>query len=275
MTANQIAYQNMLENRRSNLAREQETARHNMVQERQTDVVNTETQRNNLRLEALKAQSNEYTHFDNLAQRRSVARTASNLLAETSRHNKAAEELSSLELSSLNEYRDSSLREAGRHNLATENLTAQELLERNRSNRASEGLRSQELSELSRHNRAQEGIGYISAYASRDQAAAALENARTNLRNSNTQEYRARIEAETAGHQQRLLSQQTKLAGAQSQFTQMQAQELPSLYTSQQFNNYGSGTHHITGAVSDLWGIGTSFFPGKSVKQQGATMGFK
>lgn len=271
MTANQIAYQNMLENRRANLVKEQETARHNIVQERQADFENVETRRNNMRLEALKAQSNEFTHFDNLANRRSIAKTASNLLAETARHNKAAEDLSSLELSSLNEYRDSTLRETNRHNVATEGLTAQELSERSRSNRANEGLRASELVELSRHNRTQEGIGYMNAYANRSQAAASLQNAQANLRNSNTQEYRARIEAETAGYQQRLLSAQTKLTGTQSDFSQMQTSELPSLYTSQQFNNYSSGSHHITGAVKDLWGIGTSFFPTGT----GASIGFK
>lgn len=98
MTSNQVAYQNMLEQRRSNVARETETSYHNRN-------VEGETGRHNLITEGV----------------------MQGTLLETSRHNYATEN-----------YYASELLERHRHNYATELLTGRDISERKRHNIASE-----------------------------------------------------------------------------------------------------------------------------------------
>lgn len=125
MTANQIAYQKVLEDKRSHLAGEVETNRSNLANEELKRQQNVETNRSNLVNENLKSQQN----------------------AETARSNRANE--------SLQQQRNDETR---RSNLANEALTGQRNAEQARSNRANESIAYATLSETSRANRANEDI---------------------------------------------------------------------------------------------------------------------
>lgn len=98
MTANQIAYQNLLETSRSNLARETETNRANLAQEA-------------LKLQDLQEQARHNIVYEHETNRANVARET-----ETHRANRAAE----IETNRSNLAREL---EANRHNVAQESLT--------------------------------------------------------------------------------------------------------------------------------------------------------
>lgn len=98
MTANQIAYQNLLETSRSNLARETETNRANLAQEA-------------LRLQDLQEQARHNVVYEQETHRANVARET-----ETHRANRASE----VETNRSNLAKEL---EANRHNVAQENLT--------------------------------------------------------------------------------------------------------------------------------------------------------
>jgi hypothetical protein len=122
MTANQIAWQNMLESRRSNRAREAETNRANLATEGETKRANLakegETNRHNLATEGIAILGHQ----------------------ETVRSNKVKE------------------KETNRHNLATEKVAAGTLTENVRHNKATEGIAAGTLTETVRHNKANEQV---------------------------------------------------------------------------------------------------------------------
>lgn len=68
MTANQIAYQNMLESKRSNVAKETETQRHNIRNEDIDSSKLSETARHNLSTEGLESKKQSETKRHNIAQ---------------------------------------------------------------------------------------------------------------------------------------------------------------------------------------------------------------
>lgn len=167
MTNNQIQYANLLETKRSNLAREAETKRHNIADE-------TETHRANVVREDV-----AYKTLDETVRHNQAGETiAMDTLAETKRHNIATEE-----------HNRNVLAETSRHNKAQESIGYQQislgyaqLAEQSRANKASEALRHETNMitnasnvfrnlETSRHNRATEknqiSVAQIQAGASR------------------------------------------------------------------------------------------------------------
>lgn len=141
MTANQIAYQNMLEARRSNQARELENSRHNLATEAHNTSALAETIRSNKANEALGRESNVIKW---------------NTLQETQRSNLANELL----ISQRNA-------ETARHNVAVES-------EAERANKAAESTKTfaamtqaanfkQQLAETKRHNQETEKIQTVQA----------------------------------------------------------------------------------------------------------------
>lgn len=84
MTANQIAYWNMMESKRSNLARERETYRSNVARE-------TETHRNNTATEALTGLRDAETKRNNLARLAEEKRNNIARLAEDERTHRVKE----------------------------------------------------------------------------------------------------------------------------------------------------------------------------------------
>lgn len=111
MTANQIAYQVLLENRRANLAREGETARSNVSREMETHRYNVAY------IDELRRQ-----HRNSEGIQRAVA-------MENARHNRALEEANVMDL-----------RERRRHNIAQDLLGIQHENEVNRANKERERI---------------------------------------------------------------------------------------------------------------------------------------
>lgn len=170
MTANQIAYWNLQETKRTNRAREvlqadqqAETHRSNVSNEeikRTSNAINQqnvdETKRANVARETETARSNraqEYeTHRSNIAreletQRSNLANEAlkSQTNQETERSNRANEQIKS-----------QSNRETVRHNVQTEHIDMFKAAEAQRHNYATEQVESAKASESQRHNRAVE-----------------------------------------------------------------------------------------------------------------------
>lgn len=131
MTANQIAYQNMLENVRSNQAREQEQNRTNVANEDLRLQELREAQRHNVTTETETNRSNLAKELEN--NRHNVATES-----ETARHNVVTEQ------------------EAGRHNRVTENTANTVARETERHNRAAESTANTVARETARHNKTTE-----------------------------------------------------------------------------------------------------------------------
>lgn len=153
MTRNQILYQEQQERARSNRAnetltsaRDAETARSNLANERETNRANvareTETQRSNLAREF-------ETNRSNLVREAETSRSNLARELETNRANVAKEG----ETHRSNVARE---RETNRSNLAGELLRSRELAESTRTHLANEGLRSAEIQEIQRANQARE-----------------------------------------------------------------------------------------------------------------------
>lgn len=109
MTANQIAYQKMSEERRHNKVSENETARHNFADEAIRETANIETHRSNVINENETMRSNKAREAE--TNRANIARET-----ETHRTNVANESLRGAELD-----------ETKRHNTVSENLTAKSI----------------------------------------------------------------------------------------------------------------------------------------------------
>lgn len=152
MTANQIAYQNLLETQRANVVKENENARSNMARE-------YETNRSNLANEAIARERNAETQRANLAsefQKKSE-------LEETKRANQAREV------------------ETNRANLANEEIKRATNTETAKHNRAMESLGYAQLNETAAHNRAVEEIS----------ATGNIVNFQTGMANAQAREYAA------------------------------------------------------------------------------------
>lgn len=145
MTQNQIAYWNLQETTRHNVAGENETQRHNVVTEfetgrhnratEQVSILNLqESQRHNIATEAISRDSLNET------KRHNVANEQYNIssLAETTRHNLSGERETQRHNKMGELYSMTSLSEQQRHNLATEMLNSASLNETGRHNRATE-----------------------------------------------------------------------------------------------------------------------------------------
>lgn len=116
MTANQIAYQVFLENRRSNLAREGETARSNVSREMETHRYNVE-------------------YIDELRRQHRNSEGISRAMAmENARHNRAVEEANIMDI-----------RGRIRHNIAQDAETRRANEEIRRANKRREELREREV----------------------------------------------------------------------------------------------------------------------------------
>lgn len=148
MTANQIAYQNMLEARRTNRAKEIETQRSNLAKEAEN-------------LRSNKAKENEnFRHNINTEEvaLRQLGLSAQQI-AEVIRHNKATEGLSASQVG----------------------VMAQQLSETIRSNLSNEAIRWATQEEAARHQQAQD------AEANRHNMAVEHETQRANLTNARVQ----------------------------------------------------------------------------------------
>lgn len=195
MTQNQIAYWKLQEEKRSNLASEGETSRHNIATESETERSNRvqqgEAKRHNLSTEKQawlnysEAQrsnrANESIKKDSLAEsaRHNVATES-----ETVRHNVESELLGQGQLA----LQRGQLQEQTRHNVATEIQSANTLAETIRSNLAREQLQASAQAEIARHNYKSE---YLTAAGLVQQVNALSETARHNKELEKVQQQQA------------------------------------------------------------------------------------
>lgn len=189
MTYNQIMYQNYVENRRSNLAKEQETGRSNLAQEGLKLQELTEVNRHNLATEQESGRHNIATEQNEATKAQNSyllgvkqAELNAKVAAETARHN-AVSESNQLALGYLNSATSQRIAAANRVSneaIASANRTSNESIQSDRLN-----LDSAKLTEQQRHNTAQENstikgaIGsLISGIKTRPQKGLTNENAR-------------------------------------------------------------------------------------------------
>lgn len=131
MTANQIAYQNMLENVRSNQAREQEQNRTNVANEDLRLQELREAQRHNTTTESETNRSNLAkeleTNRHNVATENETARHNVVTEQETGRHNRVAENTANAVAYETARHNQTTEAESKRHNVANENQAANEM----------------------------------------------------------------------------------------------------------------------------------------------------
>ena len=215
MTQNQIAYWRLQEEKRSNLASEGETSRHNMTTEKETERSNRvqqgETKRHNLSTESQAWLNYSESQRSNRANE-SIKRDT---LAESARHNVATEsELSRHNLATESEsvrhnveseilgrgqlaLQHGQLQEQTRHNVATEIQSANTLAETIRSNMAKEQLQMSAQAEVARHNYQSE---YLTATGIVQQANALSETTRHNKALEGIQQQQANTASQRAAN---------------------------------------------------------------------------
>lgn len=131
MTANQIAYQNMLENVRSNKVREQEQNRTNVANEELRLQELREAQRHNTTTESETNRSNLAKEMEN--NRHNVATeneaTRHNVVTEreTGRHNRVTENTANVVAYETARHNQATETESARHNVANENQASAEM----------------------------------------------------------------------------------------------------------------------------------------------------
>lgn len=153
LTANAIAYLNLLENQRANQAREAETHRSNVTNEGETFRHNNATESNQSATLRENARHNAVTEEISRSANAETARSHKAQEAEVYRHNVAGEEQAA-----------KTLQETFRHNSQTENVAWYNAEENKRHNQSVEGVNWYNAQENKRHNQESEATNWYNAY---------------------------------------------------------------------------------------------------------------